>query len=406
MNIAIHVRNHPGAASIESLELASDNAFRKWIIDSSGFFVTEYDNKVSLIHQTAKDFLFGVAGTNIDRLEIKSPINQIGLPSAHAVMAESCISYLSLNACQTGGIYNALSKYVNRRFIEYWDPFGLIRSLLSLHEFLPYVVQFWLRYFRHAQRLGPTSTWIDIGDRYIPHYDSIFQGMESYQPTMVASLRAYRLLIHSSTTSLYIDSMQRHLPCYPQRILYWVVPLGVARSPGDTANDRRPGSLGAIAALCGHLRAMKRGNNLLQVSSGLPSVPPCTAPLGSQDQSLPLDPSYVKFAVIGRSVLCLEYLISCGISLTSRDLDNYTPLHWAVALGYPYIVDLLLNNGAVVNIQDDNIPTLLLESLSCKPRFFEDLDIRLSLRRRRGDLHSIVKVLLTREEARTIPVES
>lgn len=413
MNIALHVRNCPGAASIDTLELASDNAFRNWIIDSCGFFVTEYDNKVSLIHQTAKDFLLETAGANIEQPKIKSPITKIDLPSAHAVMAESCISYLSLKMCQAGAIHNALSEFVrhttrteltllNWRTEQNWTTPSWLE--LSSHKFTTYVIEFWLWHFRHAQRIGPTSTWIDVGDLYIRHYDSIFKGFETYQPTILASLRAHRLIGGSFNISDTV-SMRPGLPSYRDSFLFFADRLRITSAPEETTNDEEVGNFNVIAALCGHLRAMKLSNNAFQVSGGSSSITPGAAPSGFLDQSTSLDPLCVKCAVIGRSVPCLEYLISCRLPLTSREPDDQIPLYWAVVLRYPDIVDFLVNNGAIVNTQTDNILTLLSECLSYSPWGLRDSLMswhHWTLR----DLESIIRVLLTREEARTIPLET
>lgn len=56
MNIATSVHDSPGVDDDKSLGLQSSKEFKDWIIQTCGFFVTIYDNKLFFVHQTAKEF--------------------------------------------------------------------------------------------------------------------------------------------------------------------------------------------------------------------------------------------------------------------------------------------------------------------------------------------------------------
>jgi N-terminal domain of NWD NACHT-NTPase len=55
-NIAIHVRGKYDIGSMKDLRL-DDKSFRAWLRKECGFFITEYDNHLFFIHQTAREFL-------------------------------------------------------------------------------------------------------------------------------------------------------------------------------------------------------------------------------------------------------------------------------------------------------------------------------------------------------------
>ena len=105
MNIALNVRNHPSEDSVKSLNMVSDKNFWNWIINTCSFFVTEYGDKIYLIHQTAKEFLLGASASpgHVDNCADGEPVSPevqetwspvVTLPAAYASMAETCISYL------------------------------------------------------------------------------------------------------------------------------------------------------------------------------------------------------------------------------------------------------------------------------------------------------------------------
>ena len=86
----------------------------------------------------------------------------------------------------------------------------------------------------------------------------------------------------------------------------------------------------------------------------LPKAPP-----GSADEQL----------FYPRSATMAEFLISSGASVHARAHGNYTPLHFAAAMGFEEVVDVMLRHGADVNAQDDgkNTPLMLATGLGGDP---------------------------------------
>jgi N-terminal domain of NWD NACHT-NTPase/NACHT domain len=64
-NIAVQIRGKYYEKSMKSLGL-DDQSFRTWLRKECGFFITEYDGRLFLIHQTAREFLIGSNFTKSD----------------------------------------------------------------------------------------------------------------------------------------------------------------------------------------------------------------------------------------------------------------------------------------------------------------------------------------------------
>lgn len=182
MNIAIEIRDRTDISSEGELDLSSDENFRKWLIHTCGFFVTEYDGKVSFIHQTAKEFLlqkFDVGAIATNRSSHNSTWrHSVTLPQAHRSMAESCIAYLSLGSFS--------DNHFRRHFTEYCLKSHYIlnkKSTTSFNEiispfkglgFFNYVIRFWLGHFRLAQEKDPRGDIRDVAPKFESRYFSLF----------------------------------------------------------------------------------------------------------------------------------------------------------------------------------------------------------------------------------------
>lgn len=176
MSIALIVHGSAGANDEESLGLQPEGEFKNWILQTCGFFVTVYENKVDFIHQTAKEFLFGSGPLMLwqqgpDRL---SPMTD---KAAQKIMTESSIAYLSMKCFSSKEFKeNARSNHTENSYRIY--PNGRIRfrtgtRLGKTYGFLDYTIKFWHKHFRLCQSLSGTS-FQDVGDEFIPHYVSLF----------------------------------------------------------------------------------------------------------------------------------------------------------------------------------------------------------------------------------------
>ncbi|XXG98724.1 hypothetical protein Hte_005053 [Hypoxylon texense] len=381
MNIAINVRDRQGAYSTDDLNMVSDEAFRNWMLDACGFFVTVYDNKVFLIHQTAKEFLLGAFEESQEIAYSRNSVMfaKMDLESAHAVMAESCISYLSLKSCREGVIYDAFSAFARQIKGNETDMLSPEWKEINSYPFAKYVLSFWLGHFRHGQKMSSGQLLTDIDDDFRLYYELIFRDSAGQLgPIILASLRAQR--IETLTRKSY--QIPHYLAPYEYTLLSFLDKLGLREKFRDTQSDDSGFRVAALASLCGHLRILKEETTL--------SIPPREVSLAGGPEQSPggpdppidsrlLDPICIKCAVIGETIPCLEYLITKGLPLNCLEPNGQTPLHWAAKNGSNEMVECLIRNGAGIEIADTDGHTPLTLALSYSDHH--------------GDLQSLERVL-------------
>ncbi|KAF2489696.1 hypothetical protein BU16DRAFT_495019, partial [Lophium mytilinum] len=110
MNIALAVEDHH--RSYDDLDLDDEARFEVSARNLSGLFVTVVDQRVYLIHQTAKEFLLakrGVATGNWKHSLIPT--------ESETLMARICVTYLSF--AEFDGARDFASSVVEHRFLEY-----------------------------------------------------------------------------------------------------------------------------------------------------------------------------------------------------------------------------------------------------------------------------------------------
>ncbi|KAK0639727.1 hypothetical protein B0T16DRAFT_395401 [Cercophora newfieldiana] len=121
-------------ASIDELDPWPKDGFKSVVQNLCGMFVTVSDGKLSLIHQTARDFLLGPNQDHKDG-EWKGCIS---LPHAHNTISSACMHYLRLLADHT-----STKSHLYLRPEEY--------QLLQLEQpFLSYAAAYWPTHFLAA----------------------------------------------------------------------------------------------------------------------------------------------------------------------------------------------------------------------------------------------------------------
>lgn len=107
-NIALTLATQPECQSLDELELWPSETFAADIKNFCGLLVTCFDNKIALIHQTAREFLLRPVGPA--KADQKSWRGSIGSTEADELMAEICTRYLlaldplQLRACYDGPV--------------------------------------------------------------------------------------------------------------------------------------------------------------------------------------------------------------------------------------------------------------------------------------------------------------
>ena len=148
MNIALHILEEGtegGDAELETQieKINGETRFRNWIHDQLNFFVTVHNNKLSLIHPTAYEWLRkDISLTNEHTFSDSEWQYSIDLETAERTMVNSCLAYLNL-----------------RDFEQYSNGIELltrscpteIESLKEQHPFLEYTATHWISHFKAAQ---------------------------------------------------------------------------------------------------------------------------------------------------------------------------------------------------------------------------------------------------------------
>ena len=133
MNFALAIDE--SSRSYEDLDLEEEERFKTTIKHLCGLFVNVVDQRVYLIHQTAKEFLIGKAEGSIGRWK-----NSVNLVEAELLMAEICIAYLKFAVFGIRLLCNRCRS----------DP--AFNSITESYGFLDYAACFWATHYRHAQR--------------------------------------------------------------------------------------------------------------------------------------------------------------------------------------------------------------------------------------------------------------
>jgi ankyrin repeat protein len=135
MNIALNIEdNH---RSYEDIDLETDVRFETTIRNLCGLFVSIIDQKVYLIHQTAKEFLIGESQTITGQW--KSNFNPA---ESDLVMTRVCIAYLLFNVFDND--FGALRE-------SGWFFSKTSDALTESHAFFSYAASFWASHFRRSQ---------------------------------------------------------------------------------------------------------------------------------------------------------------------------------------------------------------------------------------------------------------
>lgn len=293
LNIALNVRGHQRAVSEEALGLMDDRSFHSWLLETCGYFVTVYNGDVHLIHQTAKEFVLGKRKgheASTEQPQGKQWEGSMTMTAAHALVAESCVAYLSLDTFRTDEFLQ--DKPVNNMDVS--------ETLLTLdhpsfksHGFLQYSIRHWVDHFAQAQVFLEENDMIsvtDIREEFWESYQSLFDmsfGTEIPWLSLYKSVQKPRFEL-----TRYSDSVVWTCPCH-------------------------------VAAFFGHFR-------MLQLSMQAERHQ-----LNIQGHS---DDFALLFAISSNSEYCVSLLFSGGWSATIRDEEKSTWLHLAVQNGFESVV--------------------------------------------------------------------
>jgi len=104
-----------------------------------GLFINIRDDKIYLVHQTAKEFLQGERGINQGSYSTSIWQNSIHPPESHYIMARMCITYLGFNVFETQPLMTDEENCpISNKIV---DPY------ISNHPFLQYASCYWAMHY-------------------------------------------------------------------------------------------------------------------------------------------------------------------------------------------------------------------------------------------------------------------
>ncbi|KKO97732.1 hypothetical protein THAR02_10159 [Trichoderma harzianum] len=219
-NVAVNIRGKYSLDSLEDLGLSDEKAFKEWVINTCGFFITDYDGKLFFIHQTAKEFLSPVMQTPMDRITEENtkafsfqtilsstellPKNAVKWrgsinteEEAHLVMTECCLANLSIyrQRPETKELEALIEDAWEHDQTVYDDGIRKFRRRLGISDdFFNYSSTYWSNHFRAAKLhlVDLSADSLEIGDTHQIAKQSLFQ--------------AYRLIMTYPTRSAWMLS--------------------------------------------------------------------------------------------------------------------------------------------------------------------------------------------------------
>ncbi|QYS99664.1 NACHT_N domain-containing protein [Trichoderma simmonsii] len=234
-NIAVNLRGKYSLDSLDDLGLSDEESFKEWVINTCGFFITDYDGKLFFIHQTAKEFLSPVERTFMDKMssenkkglsvQTMSPSTE-HLPNgiqwrgslnteeeAHFVMTECCLANLALYRQRSE------TKELEELIEDAWEHDQTVYShgiqnlrhqLYFSNGFFEYSSTYWPKHFRAAKlHLADISTdGVEILNAHQTAKQSLFQ--------------AYRLIMTYPTRSVWLltSTMMAEIQAFMKQYRY------------------------------------------------------------------------------------------------------------------------------------------------------------------------------------------
>ncbi|KAI7781828.1 hypothetical protein LA080_014318 [Diaporthe eres] len=296
MSIALNVHGSPSGDDEKSLGLQPESEFKNWVLQTCGFFITVYDDKLDFIHQTAKEFLFGSGPWMLwqqgpDRF---SPVTD---QTAHKTMAESSIAYLSFKCFNSRQFHERARAYPPLESVHQgWSQYA--KSLHKNHGFLEYTLKYWYTHFRLCQYFDGTK-FQDVGDEYVPLYISLFTSDDHCAP---------------GWTFLHFKYVQR--------------PLVNVRKPMDLAESYR---MLDSALWFDHVRLLVH-----EITHNM-----CT------------NVSLFHVAAAQNAENCVQYLAVTGHDINARDESGATALCFAARNTSTKTIKRLLDYNADVNLSEE-----------------------------------------------------
>lgn len=304
--------------------VANEHDFGVWIRWECGSFVTLYDGKAFLIHQTAKEFLLDKTVTNHGYWQGSMTEHVI-----HKYMAESCISFLSIGKFRLQEYINLQAKTSGTGS----DVFGnILAEALAFEPFVIYSAVNWIYHFQKCQQLLlPDCQVVDVGEEFFDLYLNLFIQKEggSYRSRGEWTQRAWYCIMMATKPAQVFPDLDEKKQIHR---LLWLKSFTVSN----------------IACLFDHRRLLAFALDVLEEDTNHMTGDNSFQPTESEYSLL-----LPHFAACGSSSWCLNDLQARGYSMDLQDGDGQTPLHKAMLQGNAQIIEMLLKAGASKTTEDN-----------------------------------------------------
>ncbi|KAL9117500.1 MAG: hypothetical protein Q9187_005963 [Circinaria calcarea] len=284
-----------------------------------GYFLKIKDNKIDLIHQSAKDYLLRKSCDSNPELEffrVKEEVSNLEI-------ARKCLDYLQNGALAAG--------QVNLKTDA---------SHLKAFPLLSYAVLHWPE---HARSLARSESIFDLS---LPFYHKRSPVRESWLKTYWAE-KEYYILPHSFTL-LHIASWLGILPLAENLLLKNGSINKVKRFFYLNKIDNRKKTALIWAAEGGHEAIIQ-----LLLEKG--------ADVDAKDEN---GHTALHEAAFKGNKAVIRLLLEKGADIKVKDKDKWTAMHAAALSGHEAIIQLLLEKGADIDAKDEDGQTVLYQAAS------------------------------------------
>jgi hypothetical protein len=146
----------------EDFNCIQNSGFAKTIQELCGFFITVDEDKVYLMHQTAKEFLVQSSDTPTSFSDPLAWEHSLCIEAGHELLARTCIQYLQFDVFEERPLqvddeflfYDPMSDIHLWHQVDYCEAFARIETYLQRHQFLEYAARHW---FEHYELSGATG---------------------------------------------------------------------------------------------------------------------------------------------------------------------------------------------------------------------------------------------------------
>ena len=144
LNVAFGVWHD--CTSYSTLDLAPGDSFSSTLEQICGHFVIVHNDRVYLIHQTAREFLIGRETIRLGSAPSKAWQHSLTVEEAEATLAHTCMSLLCFDDFLKRPPYSA-SEPKSRIIRRFWEWFGI-------HPFFAYCSESWVSHYHNSAEMA------------------------------------------------------------------------------------------------------------------------------------------------------------------------------------------------------------------------------------------------------------